>query len=59
MSVPLLLDDPHLLVDATDSPALSFAREPVELSLGQREGPLLFDRVLGREHEERVAEADA
>ena len=27
--------------------------EPVELGLGQRVRPLLFDRVLGREHEER------
>ncbi len=31
--------------------------EPVELRLGKRVGPLLLDRVLGRQHEERVGQA--
>jgi hypothetical protein len=30
--------------------------EPVELRLGQRERPLVLDRVLGREHDERLGE---
>ena len=30
--------------------------EPVELRFGQRIGPLLLDRVLGRQHEERVGQ---
>ena len=31
-------------------------QEPVELRLGQRIGPFLLDRVLGRHHEERLLE---
>ena len=31
-------------------------QEPVELRLGQRVGSFLFDRVLGRHHEERLLE---
>ncbi len=53
--MPLLPDDLHLFVElgvAERRPQ----REAVELRLGQRERALLLDRVLGRDHEERVGE---
>ncbi len=58
MAVPLREDDRDLLVlvgIAERGPQ----REAVELRLGQRERPLLLDRVLRRDHEERRRAAAA
>ena len=55
MDVPLLFDDLDLHVDRRISER-RLDREPVELRLRQRERPLLLDRVLGRENEERLLE---
>ncbi len=52
MADHLLLDDPELLLLARVAER-GAEQEAVELRLGQRERPLLLDRVLGREHEER------
>ena len=53
MLVALAADDRHLLVGARIA-ELGLDEEAVELGLGQRERSLLLDRVLGREHEERI-----
>ena len=52
MAVPLSQNDVDLgcLVGVPECRAKS---EPVKLRLGQRERPLLLDRVLGRDHDER------
>ena len=53
--VPLRDDDRDLLVlGRVAEPGLQ--REAVELRLGKRERAFLLDRVLGREHEERLRE---
>ena len=53
MSLDLLLDDPQFLLLARIAER-GAEQEAVELRLGQRERPLLLDRVLGGEHEERL-----
>ena len=55
MRVELRLDDPELVVLARVAER-GPEEEAVELRLGQRERPLLLDRVLRREDEERIGE---
>ena len=49
-------EDPELVLDARVAER-GAQEEAVELRLGERERPLVLDRVLGRENEERVREA--
>jgi hypothetical protein len=49
----LVDEDPQLVLDAR-VPERRPQEEAIELRLGQRERPLVLDRVLGREDEERV-----
>ena len=51
----LLLDDLQLVVVGRIAER-GLEEEAVELRLGQRERPLVLDRVLGREQEERVGQ---
>ena len=55
MPVELCLDDRQLLVERRVAEG-GADQEAVELRLGQREGSLLLDRVLGRDDEERVGQ---
>ncbi len=55
MDAQLLLDDRDLVVLGR-VPERRAQEEAVELCFGQRERPLLLDRVLGREHEKRLRE---
>jgi hypothetical protein len=55
VAVPLLAQDPPLLV-APRVPERGLQQEAVELRLGEREGALLLDRILGRDHEKRVGQ---
>ena len=51
---PLLLVEDHDLVQQRRVAEPDPEHEPVQLRLGQREGALVLDRVLGGDDEERV-----
>ena len=53
VSEALLLEDLQLVVDARVAER-RLQEEAVELRLGEREGALVLDRVLGRDEQERV-----